>query len=95
MHLLDEDTQRYSTPSIVRKRIGIVIAAIYGLHMGVGLIGILGFSGVLLMGGESLGAIAMLFIGLFCIGLYTIPGWLFVDWEKARLLSRGDYDRQI
>jgi len=85
IHILDEGIGDPYTPTQLRKWLGIFVLVIFGLHLAGVLAMILMFSIQLFINGQWLGALTMPFLGLFCVGIYTIPGWVFIDWEKNRL----------
>ena len=89
IHLLDENTQDYSTPTQLRKCIGLILVIVFGPTFILGPIFVLLVSIILILGGEWLYAIFALFVGTFVVGLNSIPCWIFIDWEKHRLKDKA------
>lgn len=87
-HLLDKTFGIYSKPSNTRKFIGIILnlyillPIILAVPTFVEMLFIAAFNG-------SWGFfIAVLFLGPFAIGVNSILGWIIIDWDKNRVLSK-------
>ena len=88
IHLLDESSGIYSEPSKVRKLIGLILI-LYILAPIILTIPIaIGMFFMLAISGEWVGAALVLILTPFGIGIYSIPGWIIIDWEKHRILKR-------
>ena len=85
IHLMDEDANHFSKPSQIRKFFGLILVLVMGPIFILGPIVVLIVFGVLLFTGQFLYALLSIFIGIFAIGLHSIPCWIFIDWEKNRL----------
>ena len=90
IHLLDETSNIYSAPTRSRRLFGVVLVCLFGPVFIIGPIIILACFLILILNGEWLMAIFGVFIGLFTVGLHSIPCWIFIDWEKSKLKAKNE-----
>jgi len=89
IHLLDETTRTYSAPNRMRQAFGILLVCIFGPAFILGPIIILAVFVIFILNGDWLFAIPAVLIGIFALGLNSIPCWIFIDWEKSRLKTKN------
>lgn len=87
-HLLNEDAGSYTEPSNARKLIGVFLVLYILLPIILAIPVAIGMCVLLIFHGLWEAAILFLIVAPLAIGIFSIPGWLIIDWEKNHLLSK-------